>query len=290
VKNLKDVAHMLLKKCLIFFTGIIMTAGVSAGNDLELLKHVEHQAGFSLIAINDPYLSLLTYQGTGFRYNFVGTQFLNPKNTKVSFIHNLDFVSGLTSNPASTASLTYTGGAYKLGFRYHFKPVKNFTFLGGGLLRSDFMLRSNSRNVNNPVNVDVAVGLNAQVSGKYDFRLFKKPLSLTLNLESPFLGLMFVPHPGLSYYEIYLRKNIISELHVSTPFNKVALNQQLKLIVPFSNSVWSIGIHGNYQQYKVYDFIYRHIELSLMLGVQYDLKVFSGKKANVPAHYLTPGL
>ena len=197
---------MLLKKCLMFFAGFLFTSIVFAGNDLQLLKHVEHQAGISLVAINDPYLSLLTYQGTGFRYSYVSTQYLSPDNTKVSFFNSIDFASGLTTNPASTASLTYTGGIYRLGLRYHLYSFQNFSVIAGGLLRSDFMLRSNSRNVNNPVNMDVAVGLNARLTGKYDFKLFKKPASITLNVESPLLGLMFVPHPGLSYYEIYLAK------------------------------------------------------------------------------------
>jgi hypothetical protein len=281
---------MILKKCLMLLAGMLISVPGIASDDLHLLQHVQHQAGFSLLEINDPYLSLLTYEGAGFRYNYVSTSFLKPENPKVSFYNRLDFASGLTSNPASTASVTYVGGAYSFGFRYHFKPYKNFTFLGGGLLRTDYMMRNNSRNVNNPFNMDVAVGLYAQLTGRYDFSIFKKPVFISLNLETPLSGLMFVPHPGLSYYEIYLRKNIMSELHLSSFHNKTGLHQQLKFTIPFKTSVWSIGIQSEYQQYQVYDYVYRHNELSLMMGIQYNLKYFSGTKSKIPDHYLTPGL
>lgn len=277
-----------MKKIIFIGTLLVFLQGVNAQDSYVSLTNIHRQAGISAIILNDPYLSLLTYSGLGFRYDNISSVFLNPKLPDVSTISRWNFTGGLTVNPASTASVSYMGGAYGWGLRYHYRKIKNLTLLGGGFLQADFRYKSNSRNVNNPVNIEASTGIYALLEGRYNLQTKKRIIQFNASYEFPLAGCMFVPIPGLSYYEMYLRENIRESLHFSSLHNKVGLKQQYSVDIPFRYSTWSFGICSESLKYEAFNQVSRFNEYSLLIGLTFDLKRFAGRKAIVPGNYISP--
>jgi hypothetical protein len=262
--------------------------GIKAQENQIYLTNVHHHAGVSLIRLNDPYLSLLSYSGVGFRYDNLYSTFVRKDVQNLSTFSKLKFETGLTVNPKSTASVTFMGGDFGWGMKYHYRKIKNLTLLGGGLLQGDFRYKSNSRNVNNPINIDASVGLNALLEGRYQLKTSKRIIILNATYEFPVVGCMFVPAPGLSYYEMYLRENIRESIHFSSFHNKTGFKQQYTIDIPFKYSTWMFGVTSESLTYEAFNQVSGFSEFSLLIGITYDFKRFAGRKTNLPDYYISP--
>lgn len=251
------------------------------------LKTVTDIAGFSAININDPYLSPLLYSGIGIRYTHSERQFFSPDNQLWSMEGKISGIAGLTVNPASTSSILYAAADYHWGAYYHYRLEQGVQIIGGANVEANFGYKMNSRNVNNPVNLDLATGMNLSALVRYDIPLRSRFLRLNYSLEIPFIGCMFVPESGASYYEMYTLGNFNNAFHFSSPFNKQGSSSELSLDVPFSHSTWKFGIYSSTLKYKANDAIYKFAELGLQIGWKYDLYIFSGLKNQAPSNFIS---
>lgn len=128
----------------------------------------------------DNYLSPLTYDGIGFRYDYSSRKYLSPNNLKLSRENQFNINIAVTENPAKTSNISYLGMDYSWGLHYHFRPAKNVQLLAGGLWDIEFGLKANSRNQNNPMNIDLATNLNFSGMAIYDTRILKYPFRFNL--------------------------------------------------------------------------------------------------------------
>ncbi|HRR63121.1 MAG TPA: DUF3316 domain-containing protein, partial [Paludibacteraceae bacterium] len=97
--------------------------------------------GVTFIHLLDNYLSPLTYDGIGFRYDYSSRKYLSSNNLKLSRENQFNINIAVTENPAKTSNISYLGMDYGWGLHYHFRPAKNVQLLAGGLWNIEFGLK-----------------------------------------------------------------------------------------------------------------------------------------------------
>lgn len=250
------------------------------------LSTATHRAGISWVEINDPYLSSLQYSGIGFRVEMQEQRYLQPTDDRFSMVNRLTGLAAITTNPASTAQIETVAGAYALGIRYHYRPFEKWVILMGGNVEGEFGVRVNSRNVNNPVNLDIAGNLNATLGASYLLPTRRRTLKFDAQAEMPLVGVMFVPYPGLSYYELYLSKQLSEAIFLSSLHNRQGGKLALSVEVPFRRSTLHAGWRYTELKYKGSGPVFAISGHSFMVGITYDVVRSSGRQTRFPANYV----
>lgn len=279
-------------KTLLIVSYLLSFLPLQAQNQTELqsLSHVYNYAGASIVQLADPYLSVLNYTGYGARLEHSAYKYFNPGNPSLTQYHRLEGTGAYTLNPASTALITYLGANAAYGVLYEYRDLNNIVLHAGGNMDVDFAFKMNSRNINNPTNVDLSTNLNAMLGVRYDIPTKKRVLKLGTQIEFPMIGCMFVPYPGLTYYEMYKAKRIGEAIHFSSLHNKQGIKQRLTFDVPFNYTEWSFGVLMHLMKFQAGEQPYQLHEFSLFFGVHYDVIRFAGRKSKRPENFISPGL
>jgi len=247
----------------------------------------ETNIGFGALSLTDPYLSPLSYSGFSLCSDYLARSYVSVTNPNLSSQLQFDGSLGLLSNPTGTASMLYAGMQLGWGLNYHFRFSNHFQLLAGGLVDGQFGLKWLSRNVNNPVNMDIAANLNAIAEARYDFSLLKQQFRLSLQLQSPVVGGMFVPLLGASYYEMFGLGNMKHAVHFSSLHNKMALNSNLNLQIPLRKLTVMVGVATDSRLYKANDLVYRHHASYLSIGLKANVYQFGGSRNEAPSQFLS---
>lgn len=244
-------------------------------------------ADITILSLTDPYLSPLTYSGFGVGYEHVERKYFNPENINYSMQGKISGLAGITLNPAFSSAMTYIGGAYSWGAFYHYRELKNLHIQAGSTVDGQFGLKTNTRNVNNPVNVDVAVNINLAAVLHYDLKTRRRVYRLNYELETPLFGCMYVPLLGASYYEMFELGNLSNAVHFSSLHNKTGLKSALSIDIPLRRSTLVCGFASQSLLYKANDLVFKLNTFSLQIGYKYDLYIFKGKKNPAPANFIS---
>ncbi|MFT3751946.1 MAG: DUF3316 domain-containing protein [Paludibacter sp.] len=279
-----------MKKLTLTLFALLAITLVSAQNDTDpkyLLTTKSSVYNISLLSITDPYLSPLPYSGVGVNFNESTRRYFSADNTKWSMQDKLSLSAGTLVNPVGTSAMLYAGANYGWGANYHFRFNKQLRVLAGGLWDVDFGMKNVSRNVNNPVNLDMATNLNLTGLLLYDFQLFRNTLCLQVNMQTPLFGYMFVPPGGASYYDMFELGNTSNAFHFSSIHNKRGLIHSYSVDVPFNHSVWRFGLYFQNLKYMANEMVFKYNEVSLLVGTTFDAISFGGKKRMAPCNFIS---
>jgi len=266
----------------------VLTAHAQRGDSKRSLTEVHHRLGVSSMHINDPYLSILEYSGLGFRYDFTASKFLNPERAKVSQIARLTGLGGLTLNPPSTARIMYMGGTASWGLQYHIRPIEEILLRAGANLEALYGYKQNTRNVNNPINMDIAANINATLSAKFLIHTRKRTITFNADLEVPMVGVMAVLPPGMTYWELSKSQDYFSVVHPTSIGNRQGFRGTYWFDIPLRYSTWSIGARNNTLKYIANDHLYSFLEYGVFVGVTYEFIRFSGRRNLAPHFFVSP--
>ncbi|MEI7502308.1 MAG: DUF3316 domain-containing protein [Paludibacter sp.] len=279
-----------MKKNFFFVLLLILSIFINAQSVDEkkyLLSTNTTTFGISTLDLIDPYLSPLVYNGLGIRYDHESIRFLSTANKKFSLQNNLKFVGGIALNPTSTASMTYAGMNYQLGTNYHFQPIKGLRLIAGGFWDFDLGTKMISRNINNPVNVDLATNLNLSGVANYNVPFCKRVFGLQLAVQTPLMGCMFVPLAGASYYEMFDLGNLSNTTHFSSLHNKRGLSGTFSVDVPFKTHTLHVGMRYQGLKYTANEMVFERNELSLLIGTRFDAVTFAGRNNKAPNNFIS---
>lgn len=163
-----------------------------------------------------------------------------------------------TAQPAASNRDAYGGRiGYQHVWRYNLTAVqgtgttaeaRNFNLNIGGGIGGDIGCLYNTHVGNNPAQAYANVSLIASVAADYTFNVSwwkrhtrRNPFTLRAQLDAPFLGLMFSPRYGQSYYNIFYQGNYDRNIVVTWPGNAPTLRGHVTLDIPVSRYTLRIG-------------------------------------------------
>jgi hypothetical protein len=253
---------------------------------LYALSTATQRAGISYVSIADPYLSSLQYSGWGATIEWTEQRFLNPQTRLFSVVNRLTGLAAQTYNPAQTATINMMHGNYSWGMLYNYRYFNTLVLLAGTTAQADFGFKANSRNVNNPYNMDLAISLNAVLGARYSLETRKRTIDFTSGFESPIAGVMFVPYPGLSYYEMYTSGKYSEAVFLSSLHNRQGAKLSFAVDIPFRRSTLHMAYRFHQLNYKGSGPVFRFSENALMLGITYDVFRTSGRSMRFPGNFI----
>lgn len=158
--------------------------------------------GAGELRTSDPTLSPQEYKGASF--TFMGEHF-NRYRCKAPVEWSFDYRATYSQmlNESKSALINYVSAGLRYGSYYMFEPAQGLTIGVGGRFDIFGALKQQTRNVNNIGAGDIRITLDATARIRYKYRWNSRfGLETGYDISTPFIGCMFMPDFGESYYEI----------------------------------------------------------------------------------------
>ena len=275
---------MILSFCLVF----PLAAQTDKNVEDEIPRSVNEATMIGIGGYNvmDTYLTPgieTKYTGWGVRIQNERMKIVRLADYKVSRQQFLNVEFASTRNAADVAT-DYVGFVdYSLGYHYRFTNLlPNLKVLTGlsGRLSGGFIY--NTRNTNNPASARAYVNLDASGMAIWHLKIKRYPMVLRYQVNLPVMGVLFSPHYGQSYYEIFSLGNAGGVIKFTSLHNQPSLRQMLSIDLPIGYTKMRFSYLADLQQYKVNNIkthTYSHV---FMVGFVKDLYRIRNKKGAAP--------
>ncbi len=233
-------------------------------------------AGFA--NVYDTYLSPQEYKGVDFRLSHESMRMTRFMGGRLSLQSFFQADVGYTHNHVENNNTFSMLANWNYGLHYNFPITENFKLLAGGLVDLDGGALYNLRNSNNPASVRAYGNIDASGMAVWNVRVGHYPLTLRYQVNLPLMGMMFSPHYGQSYYEIFTLGNHSGVLHFTSLHNALSLRQMLTVDLPVRRAKMRVAYLWDMQQSKVSGIrthAYGHV---FMVGMVKDLYLLEGKR------------
>ncbi len=237
--------------------------------------------GIGSYNLKDSYLSPsadLNYTGWGLRILNERMKMVSLADYNVSRQQIFSVDMSFTDNPAGTASEFGAFVDYSLGYHYHFHVLPNLRILAGGAphIMGGFMY--NTRNSNNPASAHLDVDLNASAMAIYNLKIKDYPLTFRYQMDIPFAGVLFSPHMGQSYYEVFDQGNTSGIVRFNSFHNKFAMRNYLTVDVPVYTWTVRVGYLNSYYYTDVNSIRTQLFSNTFMIGLVKEFISLGGKR------------
>ena len=208
-------------------------------------------AGFTNVF--DTYLSPQEYRGVEFRVSRESMRMTRWMDGNLSLQTLFQANVGYTHNKVDN-NKTFAGLAnWNYGLHYNFRLTDNFRLLAGGVGDFNGGFVWNLRNGNNPASARAYVNLDASGMAIWDLRVKGRPITLRYQANLPLMGVMFSPHYGQSYYEIFSLGNAGGVVKFTSLHNQPSLRQMLTVDFPVGRAKMRLAYVCDIQQSNLND-------------------------------------
>lgn len=183
--------------------------------------------GIGTTNVFDTYLSPQEYTGIDFRVSRESMRMTRWMNGRLSLQSFFQGDVGYTHNKVDNNNTFSALANWNYGLHYHFPVTSNFKLLAGGLADLNGGFVYNLRNTNNPASARAYINLDASGMAIWNLRIKRRPLTLRYQVNLPLMGVMFSPHYGQSYYEIFSLGNSSGVVRFTSLHNQPSLRQML---------------------------------------------------------------
>lgn len=225
------------------------TAKAQKPAERPITRTTLYGAGFTNVF--DTYLSPQEYTGVEFRIVRESMRMSRwcdgNLSRQILFQGNVSYTHNKVDNNNMIAALVN----WSYGMHYHFPITDNFRLLAGasGDINGGFVY--NLRNGNNPAQARAYINLSASGMAIWKVRIKQYPITLRYQLNLPVMGVMFSPHYGESYYEIFSLGNSDGVVKFTSVHNQPSLRQWLTADFPIGKATMRFGYLWDAQQAKV---------------------------------------
>jgi len=196
---------------------------------------------------------------------------------KVSVQQIINVNYSWSKNNTKTASY-YTGLLeYNYGLLYNLKRAEKFQVLTGIQFGELVGFVYNTRNGNNPVTGKDNMDLSMSAIVNYKLKIRSQPINLRNQLSIPFIGVMYSPQFGQSYYEIGLgaTDNLI---HFSSFHNYFSARNMLSAEIPLKAFTLLLSYYFSFYETRINDLDTRLINNTFYVGFSSNFFVVKGKQ------------
>jgi len=234
--------------------------------------------GIGFSNVFDTYLSPQEYTGIDFRVareSMRMTKMVNGKLSLQSFFQaDVSYTHNHVDNNNTLGGLVN----WNYGLHYNFPITPNFKLLAGGLADLNGGFIYNMRNTNNPASARAYINLDASGMAIWNIRIKTYPVTLRYQMNLPVVGVMFSPHYGQSYYEIFTLNNKSGVVKLTSLHNQPSLRQLFTVDFPVGQVKMRLAYIWDAQQSKVNGIkthIYSHV---FMVGFVKELYLLRNKR------------
>lgn len=234
--------------------------------------------GVGFTNIFDTYLSPQEYTGIDFRVSRESMRMTKWMDGRLSLQSFFQADLGYTHNKVDNNNTFSALANWNYGLHYNFPITDNFKLLAGGLADLNGGFVYNLRNTNNPASARAYINLDASGMAIWNLRIKNYPLTLRYQVNLPLMGVMFSPHYGQSYYEIFSLGNGSGVVKFTSLHNQPSLRQMLTADFPVGRAKMRFAYVWDAQQSKVNDIkthTYSHV---FMVGFVKELYLLKNKK------------
>ena len=248
----KKLIYLGLTGCILFALCTRLQAQIDS---LQAHRYVTRATmyGIGFTNVFDTYLSPQEYKGIDFRVSreLIRMTKLFDGNVSVQNFFQADI--GYTHNRADNNN-TFSGLVnWNYGLHYQFRLTDNFKLLAGGLIDASGM-------------------------AIWHLKIKRYPMVLRYQVNLPVMGVMFSPHYGQSYYEIFSLGNSSGVIKFTSLHNQPSLRQMLSVDLPIGYTKMRFSYLADLQQSNVNNIkthTYSHV---FMVGFVKDLYRIRNKK------------
>lgn len=258
---------------------LVSCVGISAQDTLSHEKYLVRSAmvGIGKTNVYDTYLSPLEYKGPELRFMYESMRMTRLMGGRVSAQRIVQVNCSSTDN-ISKSSTSYSGmfnWTYALHYQYNVNGKLKILFgpmidLNGGFIY-------NTRNSNNPAQAKVYGNIDASAMAIYKFRIVRYPMVVRYQANLPFMGVMFSPEYGQSYYEIFSLGHGGRNVLFTSFHNAPSLRQMLTLDFPVGKTIIRAGYLCDIQQAKVNNLKSHFYSHNFMIGFVRNFHMIRGK-------------
>jgi hypothetical protein len=241
------------------------------------LTYQSMMLGYGTSSIYDSYLSPLKYKGENIGLYYEQVKMTELMNGNVAVQHLFDINYSWSKNRPETASY-YTGiFEYDFGMFYRFQPVEKLQVFTGGQIDGLLGFIYNTRNGNNPATGKFHLNLNLSAIAAYKIEIKSQPLLFKYQVSIPFVGVMYSPQFGQSYYEIGLGddKDLI---HGASFHNYLAFRNNLSVEIPLNWLTLRLAYSHSFYETRINDLNTQINTNTFCIGFSRNFYVVPGKQ------------
>lgn len=234
--------------------------------------------GVGTANVYDTYLSPQEYKGMDFRVAHESMRMIRRGNGRLSIQNFVQGDVSYTHNKADNNNTLAGLVNWTYGLHYHFPLTHNFRLLVGGLgdLNGGFVY--NLRNGNNPASARAYLNIDASGMAIWDVRIRRLPVRFRYQLNVPIAGVMFSPHYGQSYYEIFSLGHAGGVVRFTSLHNQPSLRQMISADVPIGKVKMRLAYLWDAQQSRVNDLRTHSYSHVFMVGFVKELYLLRNHK------------
>ena len=247
----------------------------SLSHDKYIVRSVMVGAGKT--NVYDTYLSPLEYRGPELRFMHESMRMTRLMGGRVSAQRIVQVNASSTDN-ISKSGKSYSGmfnWTYALHYQYNVDDRLKILF--GPMLDLNGGFIYNTRNSNNPAQAKVYGSIDASAMAIYKLRIGRYPMTLRYQANLPFIGVMFSPEYGQSYYEIFSLKHSGKNVLFTSFHNAPTVRQMLTLDFPIGKTIMRAGYLCDIQQAKVNNLNSHFYSHNFMIGFVRNFQMIRGK-------------
>lgn len=258
---------------------LVSCVGISAQDTLSHEKYLVRSAmvGIGKTNVYDTYLSPLEYKGPELRFMHESMRMTRLMGGRVS-AQRIVQVNCSSADNISKSSTSYSGifnWTYALHYQYNVNG--NLKILFGPMIDLNGGFIYNTRNSNNPAQAKVYGNIDASAMAIYKFRIVRYPMVVRYQANLPFMGVMFSPEYGQSYYEIFSLGHGGRNVLFTSFHNAPSLRQMLTLDFPVGKTIMRAGYLCDIQQAKVNNLKSHFYSHNFMIGFVRNFHMIRGK-------------
>ena len=228
-------------RCIAALTLFLLLTPIKAQDSLYN-RNTTHATSFGVGSAKhlDTYLSPLEYSGLQIHFLRETLRPIQLGCGHVSFQGIIHTEFSMTQDKPEKGNEIGGSVSYSAAWHYNFN-VGPLRLLAGSQISGTLGALYNTRNTNNPVQVQANTKLALSVAGIYGFHIKRQHFTVREQFDLALIGLMFSPDYGQSYYEIFSENNSGDNTCFTTIVNAPSWRNQLTIDFPLRDHTFRAG-------------------------------------------------